>query len=232
MVIYLTTNLITQEKYIGKDRNNSPSYFGGGVDLKKAIKQYGKENFKKETLENCINLDDLTIKEIYWLEYFDAAKNPLFYNKTNKSYGSINGPTKTEKYLNRGEKISQSRTGKHYLEASKAQKGILKPKTSKALTGKKKTEEHCKNLSIAKTGIPSPRKGKPDLKQKGKPKPGAGGKGQPKIGAGPKSGKHIIDTQTNQIFSSVKECMELFGIHKKKMYIILKQENGRFKYQI
>lgn len=232
MVIYLTTNLITQEKYIGKDRNNSPSYFGGGVDLKKAIKQYGKGNFIKIIIENCINLDDLAIKEIYWLEYFDAANNPLFYNKTNKSYGSINGPTKTEKYLNRGKKISQSRTGIHSEAASKSQQGIKKPNVSQKLKGKKKTEEHCKNLSIAKTGIPSPKKGKPDLKQKDKPKPGAGGKGQPKIGAGPKTGKYIIDTQTNQTFTSVKKCMEMFGIHKKKMYILLKEKNGRFKYQI
>ena len=108
----------------------------------------------------------------------------------------------------------------------------VKDKISKSMTGKTKTEEHCINLSLAKTGIPSPRKGKPDLKQKGKPKPGAGGKGQPKVGAGPKTGKYILDTQTNLIYKSVKECMELFGIHKKKMYIILKQENGRFKYQI
>lgn len=42
MIIYLTTNLITQEKYIGKDRNNSSSYIEGGVNLKEAIKKYNK----------------------------------------------------------------------------------------------------------------------------------------------------------------------------------------------
>jgi hypothetical protein len=82
MIIYLTTNLITQEKYIGKDRNNSPSYIGGGVNLKKAIKEYGKENFKKEILELCTDLTDLKQKELYWLNYYDAANSIVVGNCT------------------------------------------------------------------------------------------------------------------------------------------------------
>lgn len=232
MIIYLTTNLITQEKYIGKDRNNSSSYIGGGVNLKEAIKKYGRNNFKKEILEVCSTLKDLKQKEIYWLEYYDVANNPEFYNLTNKSYGSINGPTKTEAYLNRGKSISKSRQGKHYPEASKSQKGLLKPKVSKALKGKKKTQEHCYNLSQAKLGTPSKRKGKPDLKQKGVPKPGAGGKNKPKVGAGPKEGKHVINIETNEIFYSVKECMEKLGFHKKQMYLMLKDPNSKIKYKV
>jgi group I intron endonuclease len=108
----------------------------------------------------------------------------------------------------------------------------VKDKISKSMTGKKKTEEHKKNLSISKTGIPSKRKGKPDLKQKGKPKPGVGGKNKPKPGAGPKEGKHIINIETNEIFNSIKECMEKLGIHKKKMYLILKDPNSNLKYKI
>jgi hypothetical protein len=232
MIIYLTTNLITQEKYIGKDRNNSSYYIGSGVNLKKAIKEYGRENFKKEILEVCVNLIDLKQKEIYWLNYYDAANNINFYNLTNKSHGSINGPTKTEAYLNRGISISSSRKGNHYPEASKSQKGLKKPKVSIALTGKKKTDNHCYNLSQSKLGIPSKRKGKPDLKQKGIPKPGAGGKNKPKLGAGPKEGKHIINIETNEIFTSVKECMEKLGFHKKQIYIILKDPNSKLKYKI
>jgi hypothetical protein len=153
MIIYITTNLIDGMKYLGKDRNNISSYYGGGTEFKKALKKIGKHNFKKEILEHCIDLKHLNEREIYWLEYYDAANNGLFYNKTNKSFGSINGPTKTEKYLNRGSKITESRTGTHSDAASIAQRNSKKPNVSKKLTGKKKTEEHCKNLSIAKTGI-------------------------------------------------------------------------------
>lgn len=107
----------------------------------------------------------------------------------------------------------------------------VKHKISNSLKGKQKTQEHCLNLSRAKVGTPSKRKGKPDLKQKGIPKPTAGGKGKQKKGAGPKEGKHIIDTQTGEIFSSVKECRLKFGIYPKKIYNILKDINGRFKYK-
>lgn len=230
MVIYITTNQITQEKYIGKDRNNSPSYLGGGILLKEAIQRYGKKNFSKEILEICSSLEELKEKECYWLEYYDASNNPLFYNLTNKSFGSDNGPTRTQKYLDRGLKISQSRKGNNYPNASKSQQGLKKPKVSESLKGKPKTEEHKNNLSKAKKNTPSKRKGKPDLKQKGKPKPGAGGKGKSKPGAGPKKGKLILDTQTGEIYNSIKEVINKFGYHKRKMYILLKNPNGKFKY--
>ena len=230
MIIYITTNLVNGMKYLGKDRNNINSYYGGGVEFKKALKQYGKHNFKKEILEHCNDLNHLNKREIYWLEYYNVASNDLFYNKTNKSFGSINGPTKTEKYLNRGSKITESRTGIHSESASIAQQNSKKPNVSKKLKGKSKTKEHCINLSIAKTGIPSKRKGKTDLKQKGKPKPGAGGKGKPKLGAGPKTGNQILKISTNIIYNSVKECRLNNNIPLTKMFKLLKDENSDYKY--
>lgn len=105
-----------------------------------------------------------------------------------------------------------------------------KDKISKSLLGLKKTEEHKQNISISKLGIPSKRKGKPDLKQKGKPKPGAGGKNLPKIGAGPKNGNSIIDVSTNIIYTSIKQCMDINNINKTKMFKLLKDNNSNFKY--
>ena len=41
--IYLTTNLITNEKYIGKHHGElNDSYLGSGIILQRAIKKYGK----------------------------------------------------------------------------------------------------------------------------------------------------------------------------------------------
>ena len=230
MIIYLTTNLVNGKQYIGKDRNNNPYYLGGGVLLKEDIKVFGKSNFKKETLEVCSSIKELKQKEVYWLEHFNAAGNNNFYNLTNKSGGSDNGPTKTKAYLDRGKSISKSRTGNTYPLASEAQRGLKKDKVSKALKNKSKSEEHKKNISEAKKGISSKRKGKPDYKQRGVPKPGAGGKGKSKVGAGPKTGRFILNVETGEVFSSVKECIEKFGIHKRKMYIILKDKNGKFQY--
>jgi group I intron endonuclease len=51
-IIYKTTNLINGKIYIGKHQteNINDTYLGSGVALEKAIKRYGKQNFKKEIL--------------------------------------------------------------------------------------------------------------------------------------------------------------------------------------
>ena len=50
MEIYKTTNQITGEYYIGLNTTSKPNYLGSGVQIKKQIKKYGKENFIKEIL--------------------------------------------------------------------------------------------------------------------------------------------------------------------------------------
>ena len=50
-IIYLTTNLVNNKKYIGVDTKNNKYYFGSGTIIKQALKKYGKNNFTKEILE-------------------------------------------------------------------------------------------------------------------------------------------------------------------------------------
>jgi group I intron endonuclease len=85
MVVYIIINLVNGKQYIGRDAHNKKSYFGGGTAIKEAIKKYGKENFRKDILEYCDNKDHLLEREHYWLNYYNAAKDPNFYNMTNKS---------------------------------------------------------------------------------------------------------------------------------------------------
>lgn len=105
-----------------------------------------------------------------------------------------------------------------------------KNKISNSLKGQRKSKEHCLHLSKAKIGIPSKRKGKSDLKQKGQPKPGAGGKNKPKPGAGPKVGNQVICLTTNKVYNSIKECMDDTDVSKRKMFSLLK-EGIKYKYQ-
>ena len=108
MVIYKTTNLVNGKQYIGRDSRNNPNYLGSGVFLKRAINKYGKENFKKEIIEECSSFEELIEREEYWLIYCNAGDNPLFYNLQNCGKGvSLKGeknPAYGKGYLFTGEK--------------------------------------------------------------------------------------------------------------------------------
>ena len=108
MVIYKTTNLVNGKQYIGKDRNNKPSYLGSGSILKKAIQKYGRQNFKKEIIEVCSSHEELKIREEYWLNYYDVGNNPNFYNMHNHSFGGVYGKKRS---LDTIRKISESLVG-------------------------------------------------------------------------------------------------------------------------
>lgn len=155
MIIYQTTNLINNKKYIGKDKNNNPNYLGSGTYIKKAIKKYGKENFKKEILEYCDNKQHLIEREEYWLKFHDVENNKLFYNQTNKAFGNSGLSQETKEKISKakkghkypkehGEKISKSRIGLKILNFKKGEEH--------GNFNKLKTEEHKKNISKSKTG--------------------------------------------------------------------------------
>jgi len=111
----MTTNLVNGKKYIGKDRYNNPEYLGSGKIFKQALEKYGKQSFKKDIIEVCESIDHLNQREKYWIQHYNANKNPVFYNiaeggeggntrsgMTNKDkkeyYSRISQTKKTRKY--------------------------------------------------------------------------------------------------------------------------------------
>lgn len=80
MVIYKTTNLVNGKIYVGQDTKNNPKYLGSGVLLKKAFIKYGKENFKKEILEECTQKNLLDEREKYWIMILDSRNTKIGYN--------------------------------------------------------------------------------------------------------------------------------------------------------
>jgi len=154
MIIYQTTNLITGIKYIGKDKNNNPNYIGSGADLKIAIKEYGKHNFKKEIIEHCNSIDHLIERETYWLNYYDVENNPNFYNKTNKPFGNSGLSEETKQNIKHGlkKRIWDPEWGKLSGQARVGSKRDIKSGDEHGNYGKPKSNEHKQNLSLARTG--------------------------------------------------------------------------------
>jgi len=170
MVIYLTTNLVNGERYIGKDSNNNPKYLGSGVLLKEDIKIYGKEKFKKEILEYCKTDEELTLQESYWIQHYNALLSDNFYNLVDFNSGWNINKLGAEKYKILLEKISKNSTGIPRIfsnpelrnkKISESTKGKLKPEgfgdmVSKGKLGKKFSKEHCKNITKGKLGKKQP----------------------------------------------------------------------------
>jgi group I intron endonuclease len=130
--VYITTNTVNGKQYVGSSRKPQidETYYGSGKAIKDALKKYGSHNFTRDILwQGEGNARDI---ESYWLEYFDAAGNPLFYNMTNDA---------------RGGNIHKEET---------------KQTVREKLTGRKLPLEQVEKIRLAKTGRPNPKKGKPD----------------------------------------------------------------------
>ena len=80
MFIYITTNIVNGKKYIGMCTRDDRNYIGSGKLLKDAIKKYGKENFKRDIIEECCDFKTLCEREKYWIDYYDAVNSDDFYN--------------------------------------------------------------------------------------------------------------------------------------------------------
>lgn len=80
--IYKTTNLINGKIYVGKHEASAfdTSYIGSGVVFSKALKKYGKKNFKCELIEAVDSKEDLNIREKFWITRFKARDTKIGYN--------------------------------------------------------------------------------------------------------------------------------------------------------
>lgn len=168
MQIYKIINLINNKIYIGKEVRVRENYFGSGKIIQLAIKKYGKENFTKSVLEICNNKVELSLREIYWIAFFDSTNKKIGYNINKGGEGGnilgrkLSDETK-EKIRqanlgrkdddNRKKKISNSLKGRTVNTETKEKisasiKSSKKYKDSRLkITGIKHTIEHKQKIS-------------------------------------------------------------------------------------
>lgn len=87
-IIYETTNLINGKKYIGKHSTDdiNDDYLGSGNLLQMAIKKYGKENFKRETIA-VFEDEDQAYRYEETLVNGDIVNDENYYNLREGGYG-------------------------------------------------------------------------------------------------------------------------------------------------
>lgn len=163
MVIYKTTNLINGKAYVGRDYYNNPAYFGSGLILQNAIRKYGKENFKKEILEHCRTTNHLNVREKFWIGYLKTVCRGIGYNIAE---GGTGGNTFSNQPSHRKKEIRKRLSEAFYRMVSNPSekyknRGI---KISQTKTGCKFSSRHRKNLSLSHKGLPAWNKGKTDVK--------------------------------------------------------------------
>ena len=107
--VYMITNLVTGEKYIGKKflysrrtvllkgkkrkttkESDWRTYYGSSDYLAEAIKLYGKENFKREILSVLPTRSSTNYHELEQQVLRDVLRDPMYYNRNiaNKYYKS------------------------------------------------------------------------------------------------------------------------------------------------
>lgn len=182
--IYLTTNKVNGKTYVGQHMYEKlyDGYIGSGMLIKKAIKKYGKENFKIEYLET-----DLTENEVDWYEeWYIEVLNPYYnirkggqgvrYRQTVTAQESLIKNTESNKRKwedpsyrawmmekrakRRGVPLPKSEEAKQHIKESiqrRKELGTFKP----PMLGKHHSEETKRKMSEVQKGRSKPHKGIP-----------------------------------------------------------------------
>jgi len=162
--IYRRKIIATERFYIGKHKGGNKYYKGSGKEYKEDLKKHKETEI--EILEYVKDVSLLNEKEIFWLEKFNAATNPLYYNKTNKPFGPLNQTEDWKKEQSKRKKGKSTTKGKSWKvqDTSNMVGGGFK--------GKKHTDEtinKIKNNTSRNKKISEALKGR-KLKQKTKDK--------------------------------------------------------------
>lgn len=160
MIVYKTTNLINGKIYIGQDLNNNPNYLGSGLMLNNAIKKYGKENFKKETIEVCNSKEELNEREKFWIKELNSQDRKIGYNIADGGTGgkTWQNYTDPEMIKNTKEKRSKStsernkRDGGWSSDPEKRKKSSIKANLARTMKGYKHSEETKAKIGDAHRG--------------------------------------------------------------------------------
>ena len=109
--IYKTTCPVNGKIYIGKhEGSEDDGYIGSGKMFQRALRKYGKENFKREILRYCNTLHELRIWEHVYIKKYHSQDPRIGYNIASGDVNSSEyNPAKLPEVR---EKMSKKKKGK------------------------------------------------------------------------------------------------------------------------
>lgn len=145
-IIYETTNLINGKIYVGAHSTVNPDvfngYLGSGKYLLRAVKKYGKENFKREALSVHDNPEDAYDEERRFVNKLFLKRNDI-YNICGGGYGASHLSEETKK------KLSEANSGEKHPMYGKPRPEETRKKIGESSKGKHLSKEHKKKISEA-----------------------------------------------------------------------------------
>ena len=128
--IYKITNLLNGKMYIGqhKTSNLDDGYMGSGLLIERAIKKYGKENFRKEWLMFCEDEEELNYMERVYVDQTWVDRSDTYNLNLGGNHQVISESTKRKisnalkdkpKSLEHRLKCSEANKGKHHSDEAK-----------------------------------------------------------------------------------------------------------------
>jgi hypothetical protein len=97
--VYITTNLINNKKYVGDHSTNNienDNYLGSGRLFSKKIKEYGKQNFKREILEFFDTKQEAFDAQEKYIKLYETHISQHGYNINYKGGYRFSGPISDE----------------------------------------------------------------------------------------------------------------------------------------
>lgn len=159
--IYITTNIIDGKRYIGQRKFDSKghtawqNYLGSGTHLKRAVKKYGEDKFKRDIVDIAYTKEELDKKEIQWIADCNAVESKDFYNiaeggtfkMTEEIKQTISRRTREGMTAEVRKKISKSKQGTHPTNETKSKMSEIQKDLNKSIEHRKKFSKAVVQLS-------------------------------------------------------------------------------------
>ena len=170
-IVYKTTNNINGKYYIGCHKTNdiNDGYLGSGKSISRAILKYGKNNFSREILYECLSEDEMYEKEKQIVDEFvvqdensynlkiGGTSNFYYVNKHNLNH-------KSNQHLKHAEKLASDLEYAN-LFSQKMSHAMIKAKAKYGTTDKQK-ESAKNNINLLNEKRKGKRNHSPETKAK------------------------------------------------------------------